>query len=174
MSTKIYHISVNYMKIANNWCSERESREYYSLFEAKKACSLDNGCSLIYDSYCDGPPYSLCRSIPLHSSSRSCLYRKPEEQGNIFIGFYQSKFWRFKSLCYFAVFIFDNNLFSVSNVNCGKHLAISCYECPQGYGEIWCNGDCRWDSSKCVPRGTHSSIVPSKKKVIHNKYLHNE
>ena len=46
---------------------------------------------------------------------------------------------------------------SVSNVSCGKHTAGSCSECPQGHGEIWCNGDCRWDSSRCIPRGTHSS-----------------
>ena len=88
---KIFYISDNYMKIANNWCAKRQSRVYYSLFEAKEACSLDNDCSLIYDHSCDGPPYSLCSTIPLHSSDRSCLYEKPEEKGNFLIGFYQNK-----------------------------------------------------------------------------------
>ena len=90
MSMKIYHISDNYMKIYNKWCSTRQSRVYYSLFEAKVACSQNNDCSLIYDSYCDGPPYSLCWSSPLHSSDGSCLYLKLEEKGSIFVCFYQN------------------------------------------------------------------------------------
>jgi glycosyltransferase involved in cell wall biosynthesis len=28
--------------------------------------------------------------------------------------------------------------------SCGAHSAKSCGECPQGNGETWCNGDCRW------------------------------
>jgi len=39
-------------------------------------------------------------------------------------------------------------------VNCGKHQAGSCEECPQGNGKYWCNGDCRWidDVKKCFPK----------------------
>ena len=88
MSMKIFDISANYMKLENNWCANREPRVYYSLFEAKEACSLDNDCSLIYDHSCDGPPYSLCGSIALHSSDRSCLYLKPEEKGNFLSVFF--------------------------------------------------------------------------------------
>lgn len=29
-------------------------------------------------------------------------------------------------------------------VSCGQHRANSCGMCPQGNGEMWCNGDCHW------------------------------
>lgn len=35
------------------------------------------------------------------------------------------------------------------NVSCGRHSASSCSECPQGNGEIWCNGDCVWKHDTC-------------------------
>jgi len=49
-------------------------------------------------------------------------------------------------------------LFTVQNseliqeVNCGSHNALNCAACPQGNGETWCNGDCRWieSSQKCI------------------------
>jgi hypothetical protein len=31
-----------------------------------------------------------------------------------------------------------------TTTSCGQHGAKSCGECPQGYGETWCNGDCHW------------------------------
>ena len=45
-------------------------------------------------------------------------------------------------------------LIFVGFVNCGKHQAGSCDECPQGNGKYWCNGDCRWidDVKKCFPK----------------------
>lgn len=31
-------------------------------------------------------------------------------------------------------------------VSCGNHKSDSCFECPQGNGASWCNGDCEWDA----------------------------
>ena len=41
---------------------------------------------------------------------------------------------------------------SVTNaqVSCGGHFADFCADCPQGHGEIWCNGDCRWVNEQCI------------------------
>ena len=33
-------------------------------------------------------------------------------------------------------------------VSCGNHKAESCFECPEGNGQAWCNGDCVWDPGK--------------------------
>lgn len=53
-----------------------------------------------------------------------------------------------------------NARFSITNpwlfaeeVVCGSHSAKSCAECPQGHGEGWCHGDCRWikSSKRCIP-----------------------
>ena len=49
------------------------------------------------------------------------------------------------------VIIINISLGSV--VNCGNHNSPKCSECPQGNGAIWCNGDCKWENSECVPRG---------------------
>merc|ERR1719410_1922763 len=36
-------------------------------------------------------------------------------------------------------------------VSCGNHKADSCDKCPQGNGESWCNGDCKWTSKgQCI------------------------
>jgi len=35
-------------------------------------------------------------------------------------------------------------------VDCGDHLANTCSECPQGLGEAWCNGECKWKNYQCV------------------------
>ena len=43
-----------------------------------------------------------------------------------------------------------------SGVSCGGHHAPSCYECPQGHGESWCNGDCNWINNQCVTVGAES------------------
>eukprot|EP00956_Cyclotella_meneghiniana_P030344 scaffold75971_cov75-Cyclotella_meneghiniana.AAC.2 len=37
-------------------------------------------------------------------------------------------------------------------VSCGSHRAANCGQCPQGHGEAWCNGDCRWANPYCVPK----------------------
>ena len=37
-------------------------------------------------------------------------------------------------------------------VNCGNHRAASCYECPQGNGASWCNGECEWDGQTCLSK----------------------
>lgn len=41
---------------------------------------------------------------------------------------------------------------AAANVSCGGHYAKNCRSCPQGNGEAWCNGDCRWQRGQCVPR----------------------
>merc|ERR1719334_1550561 len=30
------------------------------------------------------------------------------------------------------------------SVNCGGHRAVGCWDCPQGHGRHWCNGECIW------------------------------
>ena len=44
-----------------------------------------------------------------------------------------------------------------TDVSCGGHMAKRCFECPQGHGAAWCNGECAWDddSSKCVDKGVY-------------------
>ena len=32
----------------------------------------------------------------------------------------------------------------LARVSCGQHKADNCGKCPQGNGEMWCNGDCHW------------------------------
>ena len=41
-------------------------------------------------------------------------------------------------------------------VDCGQHRADTCYECPQGHGSNWCNGECVWDplNSECKKKGS--------------------
>jgi len=39
---------------------------------------------------------------------------------------------------------------SPSQVDCGGHHAPTCADCPQGHGEGWCNGECRWRRGRCV------------------------
>lgn len=39
-------------------------------------------------------------------------------------------------------------------VVCGSHKAASCSECPQGHGEGWCNGDCKWVFGSCALKET--------------------
>merc|ERR1711962_421156 len=41
--------------------------------------------------------------------------------------------------------------FSLVQVSCGNHEALSCSGCPQGHGESWCHGDCHWVDGQCVP-----------------------
>eukprot|EP00397_Hematodinium_sp_SG-2012_P016444 GEMP01016775.1.p1 GENE.GEMP01016775.1~~GEMP01016775.1.p1 ORF type:complete len:658 (+),score=89.88 GEMP01016775.1:164-2137(+) len=36
------------------------------------------------------------------------------------------------------------------DVRCGGHTAESCEACPQGNGELWCNGDCWWSEGECL------------------------
>ena len=47
-------------------------------------------------------------------------------------------------------------------VSCGNHKAESCFECPKGNGQAWCNGDCVWDSGKdlCKLPGDTTFTVP--------------
>ena len=42
----------------------------------------------------------------------------------------------------------------VAKISGGSHPADSCEDCPQGHGEKWCHGDCKWldSSSKCIPK----------------------
>jgi len=46
-------------------------------------------------------------------------------------------------------------------VDCGGHWADSCADCPQGYGQYWCNGDCQWNSGTrtCEAGGDYDIIV---------------
>ena len=52
------------------------------------------------------------------------------------------------------LFLFSK-IVSDSLVDCGKHTAMKCEDCPRGNGEWWCNGQCRWDArgSKCIKNG---------------------
>lgn len=40
-------------------------------------------------------------------------------------------------------------VFTGFKVSCGGHTASSCFECPQGNGEAWCNGECEWRDGSC-------------------------
>merc|ERR1711879_740519 len=44
-------------------------------------------------------------------------------------------------------------------VNCGGHYSPTCAECPQGHGEVWCNGECIWSIDRCVARWAHGEEV---------------
>ena len=44
-------------------------------------------------------------------------------------------------------------------VNCGGHDAISCSECPQEHGHLWCNGDCEWFNEECTLKVTPVSQI---------------
>ena len=43
-----------------------------------------------------------------------------------------------------------------NTVSCGGHSATSCSLCPQGNGELWCNGECAWCNPKqdCMSKNT--------------------
>ena len=52
----------------------------------------------------------------------------------------------------------------ITTVNCGKYKAGSCEECPQGYSEAWCSGDCVFKNEKCVPI-SKSKILSYKSRI---------
>ena len=55
----------------------------------------------------------------------------------------------------------------ITTVNCGKYKAGSCEECPQGYQEAWCSGDCVFKNEKCVPKSKSKiSSYKSRIKII--------
>jgi len=39
-----------------------------------------------------------------------------------------------------------------TTVSCGNHAANFCYQCSLGYGSSWCNGDCTWCKTYCIPK----------------------
>ena len=41
----------------------------------------------------------------------------------------------------------------LGKVSCGNHEEDSCADCPQGNGESWCSGDCKWVNGNCLPKG---------------------
>lgn len=41
---------------------------------------------------------------------------------------------------------------NATEVNCGGNSAMGCHNCPQGHGESWCNGQCKWFWGECVDR----------------------
>lgn len=41
---------------------------------------------------------------------------------------------------------------------CGGHDAEECGDCPRGRGELWCNGDCKWDNGLCIQEGQHVGV----------------
>ena len=58
----------------------------------------------------------------------------------------------------------------ITIMNCGKYKymqihANTCEECPQGYSEDWCSGDCVFKNEKCVPK-SKSKISSYKFQVI--------
>ena len=44
------------------------------------------------------------------------------------------------------------NTMITPSVDCGGHRAPNCASCPQGNGETWCNGECKWNFSngQCI------------------------
>ena len=48
-----------------------------------------------------------------------------------------------------------------SFINCGQHSANTCFDCPQGRGSDWCNGDCQWDhiDSTCKKKGIQTEVA---------------
>ena len=55
----------------------------------------------------------------------------------------------------------------ITTINCGKYKAGSCEECPQGYSESWCSGDCVLKNEKCVPKSKSKiSTYMSRIKII--------
>ena len=64
-----------------------------------------------------------------------------------------------QSKTYFSI-SFPNHV-SGNFVNCGQHGADTCYECPQGHGSNWCNGDCVWDhlNSECKKKGSQKCKI---------------
>ena len=48
----------------------------------------------------------------------------------------------------------------IGQVICGNHKADSCDKCPQGHGESWCNGDCKWTSKgQCINKNGKQSLI---------------
>mmetsp|Transcript_40176 Transcript_40176/g.71301 ORF Transcript_40176/g.71301 Transcript_40176/m.71301 type:complete len:344 (-) Transcript_40176:42-1073(-) len=52
----------------------------------------------------------------------------------------------------------------VMGISCGGHKAPSCSQCPQGHGESWCNGDCKWvqngSAGDCQPKARPVAQAP--------------
>ena len=44
-------------------------------------------------------------------------------------------------------------------IKCGNHYAPNCSQCPKGNGAVWCNGDCEWKKSSCVPKSKYSKTL---------------
>ena len=55
-----------------------------------------------------------------------------------------------------------------SFVSCGHHRADTCFDCPQGHGSSWCNGDCAWDeiSAVCKKKGYQLYLLSNENYVI--------
>ena len=47
---------------------------------------------------------------------------------------------------------------NLGKVDCGGHHEGSCADCPQGNGEKWCNGDCKWVNGNCLSKGLYLII----------------
>jgi len=66
--------------IKNTWCSDHSKEEYYSLEEARTACSRSEDCGGIYNPRCEARfGYALCPSplTPEESPTGSCLFSRP-------------------------------------------------------------------------------------------------
>ena len=73
---------MKYSKDSNKACVGNDS--YSVLQEAKKSCTNDDDCSMIYDSGCDDfGPFQICdKHSVLENSPSSCIYTK---KGNSYI-----------------------------------------------------------------------------------------
>ena len=67
---------MKYSKDSNKACVGNDS--YSVLQEAKKSCTNDDDCSMIYDSGCDDfGPFQICdKHSVLENSPSSCIYTK--------------------------------------------------------------------------------------------------
>ena len=55
-----------------------------------------------------------------------------------------------------AMMLLEKSADAKGSVNCGNHYATSCYDCPQGNGRNWCNGECFWSTKYWkIPRCAH-------------------
>ena len=67
--------------MANKHCINNIYKQYSfdAIEAAKKAClALGDDCTGVYDQFCNGKPYKLCKPGVFQSSSyRSCVYTPP-------------------------------------------------------------------------------------------------
>ena len=67
----------NYKKIAGKSCFNDKYESYYTLQDAKLACSSDPRCKAIYEDGCNDSEFFLCpESATFYDSWFSCIFEK--------------------------------------------------------------------------------------------------